>query len=167
MRRELRMVLVNHANYPAVTRDKLPASLSKKWITEVLRQRIGYRGLIVSDDLEMGGVLKAAPVDQAAVGFIRAGGDLCLICHQQEDIERAFETMVRACERDARFRRRVLESAKRVAGFKKKAAELKRRTAAPSPEMVNRLSTQLWEFSEQIRLRALMAGAGTGAEVRR
>ncbi len=71
---------------------KLPASLSKKWIGDVLRRRIGYRGLIVSDDLEMGGVLKAAPVDQAAVEFVRAGGDLCLICHQLELVERAFES---------------------------------------------------------------------------
>jgi beta-N-acetylhexosaminidase len=46
MKRELPMVLINHANYPAVTRDKLPASLSKKWITDVLRKRIGYKGLI-------------------------------------------------------------------------------------------------------------------------
>ena len=167
MQRELRMVVVNHANYPAVTGDKLPASLSKQWITEVLRRRIGYRGLIVSDDLEMGGVLKAAPVDQAAVGFIRAGGDLCLICHQQEFVEKTFATMVRTSERDASFRRRVRESVKRVSGFKKKAAELKRRTAAPSPKKVNRLSTQLWEFGEQIRLRSLTAGAGTGVEGRR
>jgi beta-N-acetylhexosaminidase len=163
MKRELPMVLVNHANYPAVTRDKLPASLSKKWITDVLRRRIGYRGLIVSDDLEMGGVLKAGPVEQAAVEFVRAGGDLCLICHQREGIERAFETLVRESEQDSRFRRRALDSVKRVAGFKKKSAELKRRTAAPSPESVSRISTQLWEFNEQIRLRQLMTGTATGA----
>jgi beta-N-acetylhexosaminidase len=163
MKRELPMVLVNHANYPAVTRDKLPASLSKKWITDVLRRRIGYRGLIVSDDLEMGGVLKAGPVEQAAVEFVRAGGDLCLICHQWEGIERAFETLVRESEQDSRFRRRALDSVKRVAGFKKKSAELKRRTAAPSPESVSRISTQLWEFNEQIRLRQLMTGTATGA----
>ncbi|HEY8670435.1 MAG TPA: glycoside hydrolase family 3 N-terminal domain-containing protein, partial [Terriglobales bacterium] len=59
MKRELPVVLISHANYPEVTRDKLPASLSKKWITDVLRRRIGYRGLVVSDDLEMGGVLQA------------------------------------------------------------------------------------------------------------
>src|SRR5258707_13281667 len=99
MKRELPMVLVGHANYPAVTRDKLPASLSKKWITETLRRRIGYRGLIVSDDLEMGGGLKAAPVDQAAAQFIRAGGDLCLICPQLELAERASEHLVRASAR--------------------------------------------------------------------
>jgi beta-N-acetylhexosaminidase len=163
MKRELPMVLVSHANYPAVTKDKLPASLSKKWITEVLRRRIGYRGLIVSDDLEMGGVLKAASVDRAAVEFIGAGGDLCLICHQREGIERAFETMVRESQRNAGFRRRVMESVKRVAGFKRKSVALKRRTAAPSPEKIRHLATRLWEFSEQIRLRQLMAGAAAGA----
>ncbi len=81
MRRELPMVLVGHANYPTVTRDGAPASLSKKWVTQVLRQKIAYRGLVVSDDLEMGGVLNAGPIEQAAVQHIRAGGDLCLICH--------------------------------------------------------------------------------------
>lgn len=162
MRRELAMVMVNHANYPRVTRDQLPASLSKKWIGDVLRKRIGYRGLIVSDDLEMGGVLKAAPLDQAAVEFVRAGGDLCLVCHQRELVERAFEALVGESERHARFRRRVEESARRVAAFKKKSSELKRRAAAPSPERIQRLATPLWEFGEQVRLRHLAAGAGAG-----
>src|SRR6478736_8140475 len=118
MKRELPMVLVNHANYPAITRDPLPASLSKYWISDVLRKKIGYRGVIVSDDLEMGGVLAAAPIDEAATRFIASGGDLCLICHQQELIEQAYETMLHKVERDARFRRRVIESARRVAAFK-------------------------------------------------
>src|SRR5438128_1290273 len=62
MKHELPIMLVNHATYPSVTRADLPASLSKKWITDILRRRIGYRGLIASDDLEMGGVRKAAPI---------------------------------------------------------------------------------------------------------
>ena len=78
------MVMVSHAAYPQVTRDRTPASLSKVWITDILRKRIGYRNLIVSDDLEMGGVLSAAPIGEAAVGFVRAGGDLCLICHRED-----------------------------------------------------------------------------------
>jgi beta-N-acetylhexosaminidase len=163
MRRELPMVMVNHANYPLVTRDTIPASLSKKWITDVLRRRIGYRGLIVSDDLEMGGVLKAAPVNEAAVEFIRAGGDLCLICHQLDLAERAFESIVRESEKNASFRRRAQESVKRVARFKGKSATLLRRASAPTTEKISRLSTQLWEFSEQIRLRQLMAVAGAAA----
>jgi beta-N-acetylhexosaminidase len=162
MKRELPVVLVNHANYPAITRDPLPASLSKYWITDILRRKIGYRGLIVSDDLEMGGVLKAAPIDEAATGFIAAGGDLCLICRQQGLIEQAYETMLRQAERDARFRQRVLESAQRVTAFKKKSKELKRRTPAPAPENISRLSTQLWEFSEQVQLQALSLAAVAG-----
>jgi beta-N-acetylhexosaminidase len=164
MKRQLPMVLISHANYPAVTRDELPASLSKKWIADVLRRKIGYRGLIVSDDLEMGGVLKAAPIDDAAVGFVRAGGDLCLICHQQEFVEQAFETMQRTCARDSRLRQRVQESAKRITAFKRKHAKSLKMPAAPSQEKVERLSRQLWEFSERVRLQHLASEARTGAE---
>jgi beta-N-acetylhexosaminidase len=153
MRRESPFVLVSHANYPAVTRDGTPASLSKKWITDVLRKKIGYRGLIVSDDLEMGGVLKAAPIEQAAVEFIRAGGDLCLICHQEDSILRAYEALVEETERDQRFARGVRESVARVLAFKKRAAELRRSATAPEARKVEKLSRQLWEFSEQVRLR--------------
>jgi beta-N-acetylhexosaminidase len=163
MQRELPMVLVSHANYPEVTRDQRPASLSKKWISQVLRRKIGYRGLIVSDDLEMGGVLKAAPIDQAAVEFIRAGGDLCLVCHEQENVERSFAALVRESRCDPRFRRRVADSARRIAAFQSKARALKIRTPPPSPEKISRLSTQLWEFGERVRLQVLSAGAAAGA----
>lgn len=163
MKRELLMVLISHANYPAVTKDNLPASLSKKWITDVLRKRIGYKGLIVSDDLEMGGVLKAAPIDEAAVAFIRAGGDLCLICHQQEFIEQAFETMQRTFDRDGTFRRRVVESAKKIEAFKRKHAKLLRMSKPPAQEKIDQLSRQLWEFSERVRLQQMAAAARAGA----
>jgi beta-N-acetylhexosaminidase len=163
MRRELPMVLINHANYPAVTRDRLPASLSKYWITDVLRKKIGYRGLIVSDDLEMGGVLKAAPLEQAAVEFVRAGGDLCLICREPAGIERAFATLTKECESDTKFRRRVVESVRRVAAFKRKHAKLLRLGSAPSEAKIARLSRQLWEFGEQVRYSAMPGAAAAGA----
>ena len=60
----------------------------------MLRKKIGYRGLVVSDDLEMGGVLKAASIGQAAVSHIRAGGDLCLVCHVAEHVEQAYEALL-------------------------------------------------------------------------
>ena len=79
LRQQLPFVMVSHAAYPWVTHDRTPASLSKGWITDILRKRIGYRGLIVSDDLEMGGVLSSAPIGDAAVEFAfeQNGGDLC------------------------------------------------------------------------------------------
>src|ERR1017187_4191900 len=102
LRRELPMIMVSHVAFPAVTKDRTPASLSKKWITEILRKKIGYRGLICSDDLEMGGVLAAAPIEQAIIGHIRAGGDLGLICHREDFILRAHEALIREAERDGR-----------------------------------------------------------------
>jgi len=158
MHRELSMILIGHANYPAVTRDQSPASLSQKWITDVLRKRIGYRGLVVSDDLEMGGVLKAAPIEQAGVENIRAGGDLCLICHIEEYVIRSYEELIRTAEREPKFARRVKESVARVLAFKKKSPALKRRPPAPSPAKLDKLSRQVWEFGEEVRIARLKKG---------
>jgi beta-N-acetylhexosaminidase len=154
MRRELPFIMISHAAFPAVTKDCTPASLSKKWITDVLRKKIGYRGLICSDDLEMGGVLAAAPIEQATIGHIRAGGDLALICHQEDCILRAHEAVIREAERDRGFARRVQESVRRALAFKKKHLR-HTRTAAPSPHRVEKLTRQLWEFGEEFRLAAL------------
>jgi beta-N-acetylhexosaminidase len=155
LRQRLPFVMVSHAAYPDVTRERTPASLSRKWITEILRKKIGYRGLIASDDLEMGGVLAAAPIEEAAVRHIRAGGDLCLICHQEEFVVRAYEELIREAESDHGFGRRVAEAVRRVLAFKKKSARLGRWVKAPTPEIVDRLSRRLWEFNEQVRLGGL------------
>jgi beta-N-acetylhexosaminidase len=155
LRRQLPFVMVSHAAYPLVTRDQTPASISRVWITDILRKRIGYRNLIVSDDLEMGGVLSAAPVGEAAVQFVRAGGDLCLICHREEYVTQGYEELVRTAERDKAFARRVKESARRVLAFKKKWSQSLRPTKAPSSANVEKLSRRLWEFGEQVRLEGL------------
>ena len=154
LRRELPFVMVSHAAFPAVTKQRTPVSLSKKWITDILRKKIGYRGLVCSDDLEMGGVLAAGPIEQAMIGHIRAGGDLGLICHQEDFILRAHEAVVREAQRDGRFARRVWESARRVLAFKKKSLT-RRSTPGPTAARVEKLTRQLWEFGEEIRLATL------------
>ncbi len=154
LRRQLPFVMVSHAAYPQLTWDRTPASLSKIWITDILRKRIGYRNLIVSDDLEMGGVLSAAPIGEAAVEFIRAGGDLCLICHREDYIVEAYETLIKAAERDSKFARRVAEAARRVATFKKKNARILRAGPSPAAAAVGKLTRRLWEFGEELRLDA-------------
>jgi beta-N-acetylhexosaminidase len=155
MKRELSMVLVGHASYSAVTRDATPASLSKKWINGILRKRIGYRGLVISDDLEMGGVLAAGPIEHAAVEHIRAGGDLCLICHREEFVTRAYEGLIKEAERDSRFARRVEESAARVVAVIKRMREAKRKTPVPTAAKLQHLSRELWELNEQVRLETI------------
>jgi beta-N-acetylhexosaminidase len=155
LRTQLPLVMISHAAYPLVTKDRTPASRSKTWISGILRKRIGYRNLIVSDDLEMGAVLSAASTAQSAVEFVRAGGDLCLICHREDYIENAFEALVKAFERESTFARRVEESVRRVLAFKKKSATMLRRRKSPSAVTVDKLSRKLWEFSEQVQLEAL------------
>jgi beta-N-acetylhexosaminidase len=156
LRSRMPMVMISHAAYPLVTRDRSPASLSKVWITDILRMRIGYRNLIVSDDLEMGGVLSAAPVGKAAVEFVRAGGDLCLICHREDYIVEAYEQLVTAAERDMTFAKRAAEAVRHVLILKKKSSKMLRRTKEPSAALVDILSRRIWEFSEQVQLEALV-----------
>ncbi|MFZ0200941.1 MAG: beta-N-acetylhexosaminidase [Candidatus Sulfotelmatobacter sp.] len=156
LRAQLPMVMVSHAAYPALTHDKTPASLSKKWITGILRKRIGYRNLIVSDDLEMGAVLSAAPIGKAAVEHIRAGGDLCLICHREDYVTQAYDALVKETEHDPQFAKRVAESAQRILAFKRKSARILQVTKAPSGAALERLSRKLWEFGEKVRLQGLI-----------
>jgi len=155
LRTQLPFIMIAHAAYPQVTKDRTPASLSKIWITDILRKRIKYRGLIVSDDLEMGGVRAVAPIGQAAVESIRAGADLCLVCHREDLVMEAYEDLVKTAERDKKFAQCVSESARRVLAFKKKQAKTLRGAEASPAAAVERLRRNLWEFGEQVRLEEL------------
>src|SRR4030095_16154422 len=72
-------VLMAHVRFPALDRN-LPPSLSPDVIGGLLRRRLGFSGLVVSDDLEMGAVVHSWGVAGAARRFLGAGGDLALVC---------------------------------------------------------------------------------------
>jgi beta-N-acetylhexosaminidase len=112
LRDELPMVMVNHAAYPMTPGRRRPASVSSYWIETVLRKRIGHRGIVFSDDLEMGGILKIMPIEEAAIEAIRSGSDLIEICHRAELILQAFEALIAEAERSAAFRKLLLERAR-------------------------------------------------------
>jgi beta-N-acetylhexosaminidase len=108
----LPMVMVSHASYPATRSAETPASVSPFWITTVLKKRIGYRGLIFSDDMEMGGILTHMPIEEAVIAAIRAGTHLLEICHSPELILRGYESMIHEAERSAIFRKLLLDRAR-------------------------------------------------------
>ncbi len=143
------MIMMNHAAYPATPGKNRPASASPFWITTVLRKRIGYKGIILSDDLEMGGILKFMPVDQAAVEAVRAGSDLLEICHSAELILRSYEALIREGERSTAFRALLLLRAREVA---RKQARLysKRLGSAPTPGQFEALRARVAQFRELI-----------------
>jgi beta-N-acetylhexosaminidase len=113
LKAELPMVMVAHAAYSRVGGENGPASQSHFWIKTVLRRRIGYRGLVISDDLEMQAVLRLG-IESVAVGAIRAGSDLYMVCHDPGLITLAYEAVLGEAEKSAAFRRAVRESAARL-----------------------------------------------------
>jgi beta-N-acetylhexosaminidase len=116
----LPMIMVSHAAYPKIERPLKPASLSRFWIQEVLRGKLGYRGLVISDDMEMGGVLNHASSGEAAIEAIAAGTDLIEICHRADRVLATHDALLCEAERSAAFARCVSAAAARVAKARKK-----------------------------------------------
>jgi beta-N-acetylhexosaminidase len=150
LRRQIPFVMVAHASYPEVTNNQLPASLSRKWMQDVLRKKIGYNGLIISDDLEMGGVLSTGEIEDVSVETLRAGADMFLVCHNQELVWRGYEAVLRTAERDSKFAAHVAQAAKRVLAFKKRSAELRGFAAEPKAKVVEKLKKIIADFTHII-----------------
>src|SRR5262249_39179677 len=95
----LNAVMIGHAHYPALDGPApLPASLSKNVVTSVLREELGFKGVTLTDDLEMGAVTESRDLSEAAIAAIEAGIDMIMIAGS-ESLERAatvWETMVAA-----------------------------------------------------------------------
>jgi beta-N-acetylhexosaminidase len=163
LHRDLPFVMVAHAAYPQVTGDNTPASLSKKWMSGILRKKIGYRGLVITDDLDMGGVLAAAPIEDAAVETLRAGADMFLVCQKEESVRRAFEAVYKRAEADKKFARLVAEKSERVLEAKRKSRALAARMApVPTQKTVERLTRKIWKFGEELRAHSIAADEVSG-----
>lgn len=112
-------MMTAHILFTALDPDH-PATLSEKVLGPLLREGVGFRGLIVSDDLEMNAIVDHYGIEEAAIRAIRAGCDQLLICHQPEWVARAHEALVRAVEIGNLSAARVEEAAARVAAFKER-----------------------------------------------
>jgi beta-N-acetylhexosaminidase len=148
---ELPMVMVNHATYPQTRSGDVPATASPYWITSVLKKRIGYEGLIFSDDMEMGGILKYAPMEEAAILAVRAGIHLMEICHSPELILRCYESLISEAEKSKVFRTILLDRSSvttklRAARFGQPAAK------ALTARQLDALRTQVMKFRVEVEL---------------
>jgi beta-N-acetylhexosaminidase len=80
-------MMICHGWYPSLVAEKMPASLSRRVITELLRNEFGFNGLVMTDDLDMGAILNGYGLDQTIRLAIDAGNDLVMICHRIPEIE--------------------------------------------------------------------------------
>jgi beta-N-acetylhexosaminidase len=106
-----------HVLYPALDPDR-PATLSRRILTDLLRGELGFRGVIVSDDLGMKAVADRYPIEELAVACVEAGVDHLLVREPAARQIAAHTALVRAAEARADFRARVEQSAARVASLK-------------------------------------------------
>jgi beta-N-acetylhexosaminidase len=110
-------IMTAHVLFPALDRE-LPATLSARILTDLLRGELGFAGVIVSDDLGMKAVADRYPIEELAVMAVRAGADVLLIREPPERQRQAFTALLHAAEADSALAARVAESAARVARMK-------------------------------------------------
>jgi len=107
------MVMISHCIYPQLAAEE--AGRSTRIMRDLLRGDLGFGGVVVSDDMNMGAVpQERAEWAAAIVESIAAGADMLLVCRHLERCELAYQTLRQAAEKSATFRSRLAEAAARV-----------------------------------------------------
>lgn len=106
-------IMVSHAMYPQIDADH-PSSLSKAIITDWLRKDMGYNGVVVTDDMDMGALAKHYTFGDMAVQSILAGSDILLVCHEYEHMQEAYNGLMKAVKDGRISKDRLDESVKRI-----------------------------------------------------
>lgn len=134
-------VMVAHAAYPNLSLQEtdqdgtlLPASLSFNFVTKLLRHELGFNGLVVTDDLEMGAIMKNYGIGDAALMAIKAGHDMLAICAGMDSIRHAHES-ISAAVADGRLDIGSLDTAV------ERVMELKSRLSPPNAFEIDRLAS--------------------------
>lgn len=106
-------IMVSHAMYPQIDTDH-PSSLSKAIITDWLRKDMGYNGVVITDDMDMGALAKHYTFGDMAVQSILAGSDILLVCHEYEHMQEAYNGLMKAVKDGRISKERLDESVKRI-----------------------------------------------------
>jgi beta-N-acetylhexosaminidase len=111
------MVMAGHLLYPAVDAEK-PASLSPRWM-ELLREQVGFDGVVVTDDLAMAGASGGGTPARAAVEAVGAGADLMIVSSPPEQQAEAYDAVVAAVESGRIPEAKIRESVRRLVELKR------------------------------------------------
>ena len=131
-------VMIGHAHYPFLEPSRLPASASRRVIQDLLRTELGYTGVAIADDLEMGAVDQGENWAAAAAATVAAGCDMVLVCHSVERMTLLRDRLVEDVLRGRLPEQRLQEAASRIDA-------LRSRTCAPDGEDPGRAQEALRE----------------------
>ncbi|MFP4601089.1 MAG: beta-N-acetylhexosaminidase [Persicimonas sp.] len=115
---DIPMLMTAHMLLPALDAEH-PTTLSKAVIDDLLREQMGYDGVVITDDLEMQAVAERYEIEEMVELGLRAGVDIFLICHTEEKWQRAHEKLVEMAESSDEDLERLLRAAGRVRRLKR------------------------------------------------
>src|SRR3989440_397635 len=149
----VRCVMVSHGGFPNIDIRKEvaggtiePASLNYRIVTKLLREELGYKHLVITDDLEMGAISRHCEIEETVVRAFLAGEDMLAICAHPEMIRRGYHALLNAAREGMIAPERMQASLKRIAAFKAIAQQ-------PLPldlERLEALSEQIAQLNEKL-----------------
>ena len=107
------MVMVSHLKYPAIDESN-SATLSYEVMTKLLRKELGYDGIIITDDLEMGAVANHNTFSEVGVKAVKAGADILLVCHDYQHEQEVYLGILEAVQKGEISEDRINESVRRI-----------------------------------------------------
>lgn len=148
-----RAVMIAHAAYPQTDLQEtdsngklLPSSLSSNFITKLLRERLGFDGLVITDDLEMGAIIKNYGIGEACKMAVKAGADMLAVCAGETNIRAGFAAVLDAVKYDEISESRIDESLRRIAHLKNDLPE----HTPLNLERLQTLSDEIAEFNKKL-----------------
>jgi len=121
----VKAVMISHGGFPRIDLDQgiaggklKPATLSRNIVTKLLREELGFKHLAITDDLEMGAILKHHTIEEASLLAFEAGNDSLLICSKPDNIRRAYDGMLEAYNDGRISDERLNSSLERIENFK-------------------------------------------------
>lgn len=144
---EAAFVMVAHAHYPEIDEHTVPASLSSRVIEKILRKKLGFDGIAITDDLTMGAVTALGLKPETFLEAIAAGNDMVLFTQVTPLLSAGAELLIREARRSPAFARRVDEAYTRVLSRK---AQLSRNPPVHRPQNRARVLRQierLWQVA--------------------
>ena len=113
------MVMIGHNQYSAINPDE-PATLSKNVMQNLLRDQLGFDGVIITDDMDMGSISVDLPRSELGVRVIQAGGDVILVCHEYSNQLQVFNGILDAVADGRISEARLDDSVRRILLMKMK-----------------------------------------------